>query len=146
MMQASLHQSAAMAAFRSLPCSLGVGRAAPHGLISLRSAVLAPTLSARVSQCRGRAAQPQIVNAAPLKFDTKIFEPEKVEFAGTEEFIYRGGRDKYKLLTEAFKGIKKISFIGWGSQVLFFCAITRDCVQASIAPTLCEQWLQATSC
>lgn len=54
---------------------------------------------------------------AAIKFDTKVFTPEKVDFAGTEEYIYRGGRDKYKLLPEAFKGIKKISFIGWGSQV-----------------------------
>ena len=118
-----------MAAFRSLPCTLGFGRAAPHGLISLRRAVLAPTLSARVSLCRARAAQPQIVNGAPLKFDTQVFQPEKVEFAGTEEFIYRGGRDKYKLLTEAFKGIKKIAFIGWGSQVvlLYLCVANWPC-------------------
>lgn len=29
---------------------------------------------------------------------------------------YRGGRDKYSLLPEAFKGIKQIGVIGWGSQ------------------------------
>lgn len=28
----------------------------------------------------------------------------------------RGGRDKYNLLPEAFKGIKQIGVIGWGSQ------------------------------
>lgn len=27
-----------------------------------------------------------------------------------------GGRDKYALLPEAFKGIKQIGVIGWGSQ------------------------------
>lgn len=30
---------------------------------------------------------------------------------------FRGGRDKYALLPEAFKGIKQIGVIGWGSQV-----------------------------
>jgi ketol-acid reductoisomerase len=55
---------------------------------------------------------------AALKFDTKVFTPEKVDFAGTEEYIYRGGRDKFSLLPDAFKGIKKIAFIGWGSQVI----------------------------
>lgn len=54
---------------------------------------------------------------ASLKFDTKVFTPERVEFAGSEEFIYRGGRDRFKHLPEAFKGIKRIAFIGWGSQV-----------------------------
>lgn len=29
----------------------------------------------------------------------------------------RGGRDLFKLLPEAFKGIKQIGVIGWGSQV-----------------------------
>lgn len=38
--------------------------------------------------------------AAALKFDTKVFQPEKVEFAGREEYIYRGGRDKFQLLSK----------------------------------------------
>ncbi len=32
-------------------------------------------------------------------------------------YHFRGGRDKYALLPEAFKGIKQIGVIGWGSQV-----------------------------
>jgi len=32
-------------------------------------------------------------------------------------YRFRGGRDKYALLPEAFKGIKQIGVIGWGSQV-----------------------------
>ena len=53
----------------------------------------------------GRKQSLQIRNAVTelLDFDTKIFQKEKVDFAGAEEFIYRGGRDKYKLLPEAFK-------------------------------------------
>ena len=31
-------------------------------------------------------------------------------------FVRRGGRDKYAMLPEAFKGIKQIGVIGWGSQ------------------------------
>ena len=31
-------------------------------------------------------------------------------------FLCSGGRDKFHLLPEAFKGIKKIGVIGWGSQ------------------------------
>ena len=45
-----------------------------------------------------------------------MFTKERVDFAGKQEFIYRGGRDKYKLLPEAFKDIKKIGVVGWGSQ------------------------------
>ena len=54
----------------------------------------------------GRQQSLQIRNAVAerLDFDTKVFPKEKVSFAGSEEFIYVGGRDKYKLLPEAFKG------------------------------------------
>ncbi len=78
-----------------------------------------PLQSSRVLRSASvrRASTSRLEVAAILKFDTKIFTPERVEFAGNEEFIYRGGRDKYKHLPEAFKGIKRIAFIGWGSQV-----------------------------
>jgi hypothetical protein len=33
------------------------------------------------------------------------------------QFIVRGGRDLFHLLPDAFKGIKQIGVIGWGSQV-----------------------------
>ncbi|WPT17857.1 Ketol-acid reductoisomerase [Picochlorum sp. SENEW3] len=49
-------------------------------------------------------------------YDTKVFKKELVQFADTEEYIYRGGRDKFNLLPEAFKGIKQVGVIGWGSQ------------------------------
>jgi ketol-acid reductoisomerase len=51
-----------------------------------------------------------------VDFDTKVFEKEKVVMAGDEEFIVRGGRDKFALLPEALKNIKKVGVIGWGSQ------------------------------
>ena len=49
----------------------------------------------------------------------KYLLPRGLSSAGNEEFIYRGGRDKFKKLPEAFKGIKRIAFIGWGSQVSY---------------------------
>ena len=67
--------------------------------------------------CVRRALRQQRLPAlAVLEFDTKVFKKERVDFAGKQEFIYRGGRDKYNLLPEAFKGIKKIGVVGWGSQ------------------------------
>ena len=33
------------------------------------------------------------------------------------QFIVRGGRNLFPLLPEAFKGIKQIGVLGWGSQV-----------------------------
>ena len=53
---------------------------------------------------------------AVLEFDTKVFKKEKVAFPGDHEYIYHGGRDKFQLLPEAFRGVKKIGVIGWGSQ------------------------------
>lgn len=53
----------------------------------------------------------KIVNFPP-KFDNTIL------FACSDlQYIVRGGRDLFHLLPEAFKGIKKIGVIGWGSQV-----------------------------
>lgn len=69
-----------------------------------RAAVRAAQKSLKAS---ARKQSLQICNAVKelLEFDTKVFEKEKVDFAGAEEFIYRGGRDKYKLLPQAFKGV-----------------------------------------
>lgn len=53
---------------------------------------------------------------ASLDFDTSLFKKEKVNLAGHEEFMVRGGRDLFHLLPDAFKGIKQIGVIGWGSQ------------------------------
>ena len=53
---------------------------------------------------------------APLPIVSSIFDAEKVVMAGEEEYIVRGGRDKFSLLPSAFKGIQQIGFIGWGSQ------------------------------
>ncbi|CAM8882708.1 unnamed protein product [Rhodiola kirilowii] len=49
-------------------------------------------------------------------FDTKVFNKEKISLAGYDEYIVRGGRNLFPLLPEAFKGVKQIGVIGWGSQ------------------------------
>ncbi|KAL9678358.1 hypothetical protein QQ045_016202 [Rhodiola kirilowii] len=51
-----------------------------------------------------------------LDFDTKVFNKEKISLAGHDEFIVRGGRNLFPSLPEAFKGVKQIGVIGWGSQ------------------------------
>ncbi|CAA6671550.1 unnamed protein product [Spirodela intermedia] len=56
------------------------------------------------------------IDKASLNFETTVFKKEKITLAGHDEFIVRGGRDLFPLLPEAFKGIKQIGVIGWGSQ------------------------------
>ena len=121
-MQATMMQPALMASCQGRLCAPRPIVALPH--TSLRSLVLCKPLQSsrglRSANVR-RASTSRLQIAATLKFDTKVFTPERVEFAGSEEFIYRGGRDKFKHLPEAFKGIKRIAFIGWGSQVGCLC-------------------------
>jgi ketol-acid reductoisomerase len=97
------------AAFTTRPCAPGLTRRA--------SSVVAPP-AAGPTAARARAAAVVAVCATPptLDFDTKVFPKEKVEFAGREEYIYRGGRDKFGLLPKAWAGIKSVGVIGWGSQ------------------------------
>jgi hypothetical protein len=77
-----------------------------------------PCIQSRISsKAAKRQLRSQLLCKAILEFDTKVFQKEKISFAGKEEYIYRGGRDKFKLLPEAWNDIKKIAVIGWGSQV-----------------------------
>lgn len=75
--------------------------------------------------------QLQICRAATLSFDSKVFHPELVQFPGSEENIYVGGRDKFSHLPKAFEGIKQIGFIGWGSQAPAQAQNLRDSLQAA---------------
>uniref|UniRef100_A0ACD5W1L5 Uncharacterized protein n=1 Tax=Avena sativa TaxID=4498 RepID=A0ACD5W1L5_AVESA len=65
-----------------------------------------------------KVASPSVISTTmpSLDFDTSVFKKEKVSLAGHEEFIVRGGRNLFPLLPEAFKGIKQIGVLGWGSQ------------------------------
>ena len=51
-----------------------------------------------------------------MSFNSTIFETEKINLAGTEETIVRGGRHLLKKLPDAFNGIQTIGVIGWSSQ------------------------------
>ena len=44
-----------------------------------------------------------------------VFNKELVKFANTEEYIIRGGRDKFPKLKEAFKGINQVGTRGEGA-------------------------------
>jgi hypothetical protein len=58
-----------------------------------------------------------------------VFKKELVKFANTEEYIVRGGRDKFPLLKTAFSGIKQIGVIGWGSQAPAQAQNLKDSIQ-----------------
>lgn len=97
-----------MQASMQLRASATAGRAATR---SLAPAAI-PVCGMRPTSVR--RAQLQVVNA--VDFATKVFPKELVKFAETEEYIVRGGRDKFPLLKKAFEGVKKVGVIGWGSQ------------------------------
>lgn len=58
----------------------------------------------RLPRAQRRAAERRAAKAsrltcsAALQFDTKVFQPEKVDLAGTTEYLYRGGRDQFQKL------------------------------------------------
>ena len=43
-----------------------------------------------------------------LDFKTDAFQKELVDFAGTKEYIVKGGRDKFASLPQAFEGISEV--------------------------------------
>ena len=102
-----------------------------------RAAVRAAQKSLRAS---ARKQGLQICNAVSeiLEFDTKVFEKEKVDFAGVEEFIYRGGRDKYKMLPQAFKGAQVY-------QNMQYIVVIHQRVTPSLAQLVADAALHATT-
>ncbi|WVZ99675.1 hypothetical protein U9M48_044938 [Paspalum notatum var. saurae] len=99
---------AAAASSVSFPATL-------HPACSLSSASAS---GARRRDVAAMVSAPPAVGAAmpSLDFQTSVFNKEKVSLAGHEEYIVRGGRNLFPLLPEAFKGVKQIGVIGWGSQ------------------------------
>ena len=113
----------------SAAAAVGAGRR-----IALAAATPAPARRAAAGSPAARraaAVAPLAAVAPKLEFDTKVFQKEKVEFAGFEEFIYRGGRDKLAKLPEAWKGIKTVGVIGWGSQAPAQAQNIRDSLEAA---------------
>lgn len=64
-------------------------------------------------------------------FNTRVFEKEKIQLAGSDEWIVRGGRDLFPLLPKAFEGISRIGVIGWGSQGPAQAQNLRDSLEGS---------------
>jgi ketol-acid reductoisomerase len=85
----------------------------------------------RAARPAGRQSAVKVLNAVYLDFDTKVFAKELVEFAGKEEYIVRGGRDKFDKLPAAFSGFKQIGVIGWGSQAPAQAQNLKDSLEAA---------------
>ncbi|KAG5234966.1 ketol-acid reductoisomerase [Salix suchowensis] len=102
---------------RSLLCNSNLGFSS-----SLSSKTFKPLKASNGSNSAGVlgakmvSSVPSVKPMISLDFETSVFKKEKVSLAGHDEYIVRGGRDLFHLLPEAFKGIKQIGVIGWGSQ------------------------------
>ncbi|KAL9385697.1 hypothetical protein Peur_022707 [Populus x canadensis] len=87
---------------------------------SLSNTLTTPTPSKTLKPASSRS----LVCNGNLGFSSSLLRPsnhskpamkEKVSLAGHNEYIVRGGRDLFHY-PDAFKGIKQIGVIGWGSQ------------------------------
>ncbi|KAL2466648.1 Ketol-acid reductoisomerase [Abeliophyllum distichum] len=97
--------------------SLGFLSSSTPSLNRLRaSASRAGTSPAGSALSARMVSTPTMKPPASLDFDTSIFTKEKINLSRYDEYIVRGGRNLFKLLPDAFKGIKQIGVIGWGSQ------------------------------
>ena len=105
---------------------------------------LQPTHACRLHKAIGTASRkrlsPSTLCKAALEFDTKVFQKEKIAFAGIDEFIYRGGRDKFQLLSRAWEDIKSITVVGWGSQVNIAVACTCSSFLIVMQSILTTDW------
>merc|ERR1711990_705043 len=81
-----------------------------------RKSSLSRASAAKTSSSRRGVSVSAAVKAPELDINTKVFTKEMVDVAGEQEYIVRGGRDKFSLLPAALKSIKSIGVIGWGSQ------------------------------
>jgi len=70
----------------------------------------------RTSLLNGGRNVMSMADTRVFTFDTQVFEKKTVELSGTREDLVKGGRNLYPLLPKAFKNIKKIGVVGWGSQ------------------------------
>ncbi|KAK4438796.1 Ketol-acid reductoisomerase, chloroplastic [Sesamum alatum] len=95
--------------------SLGFLSSSAPSLRSLRASRAGSPASGSALAARMVSA-PAIKPPALLDFETSVFTKEKINLAGHDEYIVRGGRNLFKFLPDAFKGIKQIGVIGWGSQ------------------------------
>ncbi|CAN6706697.1 unnamed protein product [Malus baccata var. baccata] len=112
-------QSSSASKTHVAPSSLGFSSAVSKSLSPLRAKATrgGNNVSGGGSALGARmVSMPSIKPPPSLDFDTSVFTKEKINLAGHNEYIVRGGRDLFHLLPDAFKGIKQIGVIGWGSQ------------------------------
>ncbi|KAK4484522.1 hypothetical protein RD792_007106, partial [Penstemon davidsonii] len=109
--------SKSIAPSKTQPLSLGFLSSSSPSLKPLRAAAASGSAPASGSALGARMVSvPAIKPLTSLDFETSVFTKEKVNLAGHEEYIVRGGRNLFTLLPDSFKGIKQIGVIGWGSQ------------------------------
>ena len=72
-------------------------RVCQHADRSMPCALQMPRAQRRAAERRAAKASRLSCKAA-LQFDTKVFQAEKVDLAGTTEYLYRGGRDQFQKL------------------------------------------------
>lgn len=72
-----------------------------------------------------------MVNTADNTFTSNIFPTQEIEVGGIRETVVPGSRDLFKLLPQAFEGIKQIGVIGWGSQGPAQAQNLRDSLEGS---------------
>ncbi|KAL6529481.1 hypothetical protein OROGR_015104 [Orobanche gracilis] len=101
---------------RTPPISVGFLPSSSPSLKLLRAASRAASPACGSALPTRMVSVPAIKTPAYLDFDTSVFTKEKINLAGYDEYIVRGGRNLFKLLPDALKGIKQIGVIGWGSQ------------------------------
>ncbi|KAL6553803.1 hypothetical protein OROMI_019476 [Orobanche minor] len=101
---------------RAPPISVGFLPSSSPSLKLLRAASRATSPACGSALPTRMVSAPAIKTPAYLDFDTSVFTKEKINLAGYDEYIVRGGRNLFKLLPDALKGIKQIGVIGWGSQ------------------------------
>jgi len=99
-------------------------------LSAAKSAFNAPMQAKAVKMTSNSRVQ-AVTMASAVDFTTKVFEKEAVTMAGETEYIVRGGRTLFPLLTDAFKNIKTIGVIGWGSQGPAQAQNMRDSIEAA---------------
>ncbi|KAJ9563495.1 hypothetical protein OSB04_008655 [Centaurea solstitialis] len=107
--------SSSSSSLKTPPKTLGF-TSSKTSFISLQTRVFSSSGSG--SAIRARVVSVPEITRSPnlLDFETSVFRKEKINLAGYDEYIVRGGRDLFDLLPDAFKGIKQIGVIGWGSQ------------------------------
>ncbi|KAJ9690673.1 hypothetical protein PVL29_013041 [Vitis rotundifolia] len=88
----------------------------PSYSTSLKPLISRAPANGRTSLSVRMVSLPSVLPTTSLDFETSVFKKEKIALAGHDEHMVRGGRDLFHLLPDAFKGIKQIGVIGWGSQ------------------------------